>query len=600
MHCQSHPRWCAPLGWVPCTLSVSPPSPSADQIPVPNITSRYIPFQRLAFARVHVTFSLKLCFDPHHLEVSSRRVSLLKRVYILFSRNMLLGRLKQPLVKVLLASLGFSSLVHSSVLSDIHHNYFDPPPSPEDGPPFSAGASRDLGLLPAQIGGIVGAYAISLLIVAITLLSLSKRRREHLKAGQDEFNNDLFVYGEDDEEDLCGSQFPPAAYPVARDFANRAVPNFSYKSPTQSEFNRPALYIQPPVSPASTSLPGRDPNIDPSLVAADRAMSQQQLEEMYKYVMEHEEAKEQGIVLDSPVISPVSRASSQGRSSMAKKEKNKPSSLNLSRANEEKTQSKTSSFFNALRSPKKKNMKGLNISSPIMTPQSATFPRQDGQELDAMTPRHYAPSAHPPLPLDQRSMHSSATRNSGAVVPLTPPDVSPESIQSIDERIGAQFGSRLGSQYGGSQAPTEVEPPSATSTHSQAPLVGLPSSPKPGATFPSLPSSPKPGARFQRPNAPSAVRTGGALPLRAYEPSLSSPSAVNHTTKQTVFERRGPLSPGGRTPMTAGVPYSPYQPFTPLVPITPSLVTKEDRKRMKRMVPKTPTVDMVKSSDDMW
>jgi hypothetical protein len=34
--------------------------------------------------------------------------------------------------------------------------------------------------------------------------------------------------------------------------------------------------------------------------------------------------------------------------------------------------------------------------------------------------------------------------------------------------------------------------------------------------------------------------------------------------------------------------------------MTPSLVTKEDRKRMRRMEPKTPTVEMVMSADDIW
>jgi hypothetical protein len=30
------------------------------------------------------------------------------------------------------------------------------------------------------------------------------------------------------------------------------------------------------------------------------------------------------------------------------------------------------------------------------------------------------------------------------------------------------------------------------------------------------------------------------------------------------------------------------------------LVTKADRKRMRRMEPKTPTVEMVKSAEDIW
>jgi hypothetical protein len=216
--------------------------------------------------------------------------------------------------------------------------------------------------------------------------------------------------------------------------------------------------------------------------------------------------------------------------------------------------------------------------------------------MNVIPPRHYAPASPPPIPGD-RAPYSRDTRYNPQVAPVTPPDISPESTQSIDERLGAQFGHSRNA----SQAPTEPDPVSAVSERSTAPLVGLPSSPKPGVNrFPSFPASPKPGSTFSRANAPSAVRTGGTLPLRAYEPALSSPSM--QTTKQTTFERAAPLSPSGlRTPWTgAPVPYSPYQPFSPVVPITPSLVTKADRKRMKQLQPKTPTMEMVKSSDEVW
>jgi hypothetical protein len=303
-----------------------------------------------------------------------------------------------------------------------------------------------------------------------------------------------------------------------------------------------------------------------------------------------------------PPVAQAERYSTSDRSTkstLSKKERNKPANLNIGAANEEKTQSRTSSLLSALRSPKKKAPKGVNISSPIMTPQSATFPRQEGQELGGIPPRHYAPPPPPPVP--GMSSANTSRHNNGA--PLTP-DISPQSVQSIDERIAVQLDTaRAISTHNRnmSQAPTEYDPESATSMHSSAPLVGLPASPR-SPTFhrPSLPSSPKPGASFSRPNPPSAVRTGGSLPFRAYESSLASPSA--QTTKQTVFERKGPLSPTtGRTPFTASaVPYSPYQPNTPIVPMTPSLVTKEDRKRMKRLVPKTPTLQMVESSEDVW
>lgn len=225
--------------------------------------------------------------------------------------------------------------------------------------------------------------------------------------------------------------------------------------------------------------------------------------------------------------------------------------------------------------------------------------------MNAIPPRQYAPAAPPPVPTNQAPYGSPAFPPK-AHASLPTPDISPESVLSIDERIGNQL-PPPGHQRQISYALSERDPESATSEHSQVPLVGLPSSPKPGARFPSgtlpsLPASPKPGQTFQRANAPSAVRTGGSLPLRAYEPALASPNTIAQTTKQTVFERKGPLSPSGAmTPHTAGaVPYSPYQPFTPCMPVTPSLITKEDRKRMRRMVPKTPTLEMVQSSEDVW
>ncbi|KAL7951811.1 hypothetical protein V8C42DRAFT_305285 [Trichoderma barbatum] len=475
----------------------------------------------------------------------------------------------------------------------------------------SSSPIRDTKYLPAQIGGIIAAYGVSLVLVAILLLSLSRRRREHLR-------------GTDVPSYVLQPNFQVADPKLQQfqqqfDFTNQpeghAVPvpplvipktEYYHSGPYSARVfdpkSAPAPYVLP--SPSSSAIPstiGVSPLVDQSVVAADRAMAQQQLEEMYKYVMEHEEAKQKGIVLESPVASPnpqrESTTSDKSKGLLSKKNKNKPAGLNLSAAKEEKSQSKTSALFSSLLSPKKKAAKGISISSPIMTPMSGTFPQHESREMSAIPPRHYAPPPPPPIPTDQVPFGAINTRASGA--PLTP-DMSPQSIQTIDERIGVSFDranrSRTTLPY------TEREPDSATSDNSQVPLVGLPSSPKPGSSFASLPSSPRPGASFSRPNAPSAVRTGGTLPLRAYEEQLGSPFIAAQTTKQTVFERTGPLSPGGgRTPFTGtAVPYSPYQPFTPCVPITPGLVTKEDRKRMKRMVPKTPTMELVRSSDDVW
>ncbi|ATY66899.1 hypothetical protein A9K55_000698 [Cordyceps militaris] len=492
---------------------------------------------------------------------------------------------------IVVALCALLPLVHASVLSDLRHNYFAPTPAPEDGPAFSAHALRNKKYLPVEIGGIVGAYAVALIFVALGLLYLSKTRREHLLGDEED---EAVAYAAAFAQ-ICSPRFQTEIdpYPLAGKCAVAQVPNFSYKSPTRSEFTG-TPYILPPASPSNASVPGVDLQVDQAIVAADHAMAQNQLEDMYKHVMEHEDAKEKGIVLEPPVVGPAS----QRGSAMSKK--SKPVNLNLNGGSDEKFRSRASSFFSSLRSPRQSKPKGLSISSPIMTPQTGTFPRHDDQEMNAIPPRHYAPADPPPVPTDQARSVGQA-RSSGLTLPLTPPGRSPESILSIDGRLGAPL-TQINTSKEESQLPAEGDPDSAVSQHSQAPLLGLPSSPKPGATFGTLPLSPRSGARFQRGNAPSAVRTGGALPLRAYEPALSSPSTHGQTTKQTVFERRGPLSPGGgRTPFTANaVPYSPYQPYTPCVPMTPSLVTREDRKRMKRMVPKTPTVEMVRSADDLW
>jgi len=72
-------------------------------------------------------------------------------------------------------------------------------------------------------------------------------------------------------------------------------------------------------------------------------------------------------------------------------------------------------------------------------------------------------------------------------------------------------------------------------------------------------------------------------------------------TKTTVLERNTPLSPGLRTPWTAGAaPYSPYQPFTPVMPVTPRLVTKDDRKRAKKAEGRGPVRELVKTEDELW
>ncbi|RDA82801.1 hypothetical protein CP532_6285 [Ophiocordyceps camponoti-leonardi (nom. inval.)] len=382
--------------------------------------------------------------------------------------------------------------------------------------------------LPVALGAIFAAYGISLVFVAITLLALSSKRRQHLTA-----------------------EFPPTInYAPYHNFPSparcTAVPNFSYPSPVRPDFGCP-----PPISSSSNASPVVGIDYDDN----DIEMAEQQLEDMYKHAMEHEAAR-----LDGQDFVPSPSAKSP-----------RPSHLTL----DQKPKSKAQGFLDAIRTPRKKNIKGINISSPIMSPHPSPRPSphpalQYSRPLSPVSPSSYGSS-----PATQSSYRSPPRTGRHQSPPLTP-EISPKTIPSIDEHLNAYLDS-----------PDRRRAP---------PPVGLPRSPKPGAGFPRTAPVPTLGTVRR----PSAVREGGLLPLRAYDPGkLGAGSA---TTIQTVLERKEPEGPmTGRSPLSAGaVPYSPYQPYTPCVPITPSLVTKEDRKRMKKMTPKSPTVEMVKSTEDVW
>ncbi|KAK3998377.1 hypothetical protein QBC44DRAFT_314380 [Cladorrhinum sp. PSN332] len=561
-------------------------------------------------------------------------------------------------------------------------DYSSPTPSPEDGAPLSRNAIRDPAFLPYQIGGIAGSYALCLIVVALFLLAFHKKRRRILdnsdlpeeEAGLLAFNpfpQPFLLQSEEDykkeleqfEREQHHSQeqrYDQEQFVQEQKFGQRltvqttnlGIPNSKAfgQTPLSPRFNGPLsptksqYSICTAASPTSTILAcGIDLSVDQSVVHRDRNMAQSQLEEMYKHVMEQERAKEEGRTYQPPPVAspsvntlPFTPLTPGGG---MKREKNKPSNLNFG---QEKTQSRTSSMFSFLKSPRKsKSQVGMNISSPILTPMSGAFPRgpyqqHDEQEMNAIPPRQYAPAMPPPVPAIPSDLPFRRQASASASTSHLPsPDISPVSTQSIDSRINPSLAAppakgdnrarrerelqraeqRAQQSQSHSRTGSDAEESRSSTPHSQT--VGLPTSPKPGvnrfpslASLDSLPASPRPNqvSFAATPTTGSAVRAGGALPFRAYEPSIVSPSQSSFaTTKQTVFTRAvpGPLSPGMqtgmRTPYTGvPVPYTPYQPFSPVVPITPALVTREDRKRMRRLEPKTPTVEMVRNTDDVW
>lgn len=539
---------------------------------------------------------------------------------------------------VVLSLLRISS---ANILTDVPKNNplnidWYPAPSPEEGPPLSAGASRDKALLPAQIGGILGAYLFTICIVGIGIILVGRRFRLRLQKAQRlldiELNGPLTSKTNKTFDHFNGSPISPGLTPGGpRNFW-----------PTQEKDRNPYVFPnsvrslgQSPTTPTS-----ENPYIDPRIVEADRDMLQRDLEDIYAHVMAQEEAKAAGVKLEElPLppqlqrVGPVPAPAPQREQSPIKQStRARPSNLSLIEESKS-TKSRTSSLLSSLKSPRfGRKSKDLQISSPILTPTSAQFQHQrNASDEEPLSPRYYTPPPPPPVPRDQAPYSHSRDTSSGPASPT----------RSIAEQLAPHPYGQTGSQrHRPNQSQTSVqttnsqrnEPPSATSATSLTPLFNPPPPvekklqiqlpPKQNRVqMQSLnmqsttPSYPPPQFNQNSRLTQTQINTQAnaqtsqtrALPFRQFEPPLASPSYINTTTKTTVLdrgpERGGPQTAGLRTPWSAGaVPYSPYQPFSPMMPITPRLVTKEDRKKMEKMQKKckTPTTELIRSEDDIW
>jgi hypothetical protein len=477
--------------------------------------------------------------------------------------------------------------------------WWSPAPPPEDGPPLSASASRDRSLLPAQIGGIIGAYLFSVCIVGIALICLGRKLRHQIQISPKAL--DIEMVDAQFQTAQATPRYAPHSAGLSSPGGSR---NFSWPSP-EKDIKNP--YIFPPSLKSPRTPPDLgNPYVDTRIIEADREMLNRDLEDIYAHVMEQEEAKLQGIKpQEMPLPTQLQRTGTvptsppQRQLTPPKKvEKSRPADLQFDETRSTKsTQSRISSMFSSLKSPRKS--KGMQISSPLPTPATPRFASRQSDE-EPLSPRYEHLPPPPPVPTDQVPFtHHRSTSNS--TVPLVPLPTSPR----------GNFGLPL--------SPRSPYPPSMRSHRSQYqnnPSQGSVQSSTRGdvsatSQTPLSPLSMQPPSRRQpSPNPPTEPPSNNSssrqLPLRKFEPSVTSPSFAP-STKTTVLEKNGPAGGAGpqtaglRTPWSAGaVPYSPYQPFTPMMPITPRLVTKEERKAMKRKEGRTPVLEMIKSEEELW
>ncbi|KAG9229984.1 hypothetical protein BJ875DRAFT_473463 [Amylocarpus encephaloides] len=474
---------------------------------------------------------------------------------------------------------------------------WSPAPSPENGPPLSASALRDKSLLPAEIGGIVGAYLFSLCLVALFLVTCGRKARQRAQAPPRVVDVEMLVAQNKGGILSTTIAFDPSPITPALTSAR----NFSWPHPEKDEANP---YVFPIVDRSPITPPGASPYVDHRVVQADTEMAARDLEDIYAHVMEQEDAKAKGISpkdLPSPVQSPRSMPSpAPQRGGLSEKTARRPSNITVDE--NKSTKSRASSIMSAL-SPRRSKPKPMQISSPLATPSSLKF-GQDVHDSDRepLSPKYYKPP--PPVPTDQEPYQHHSRQSS--LAPASP-------TRSIAEQL-APYGPGGPGNGRHRQMPSQgsvqslQEPASALTTHSMAPLYP-----------PTQRTSPKPVPKPLHPiptasNPPSTNASTRTLPFRAYESqsSLKSPTFRPQPTKTTVLERSGPQhggpqTAGLKTPWSAGAtPYSPfYQPFTPMIPVTPRLVTKQDRKMMKKMEKKEgirqgPAQELIKSEEDLW
>ena len=477
----------------------------------------------------------------------------------------------------------------ANILYDVPKNnplniWWSPAPSPEDGPPLSASASRNPDLLPAQIGGIVGAYLFSVCIVGIAIICVGRKLRHKIQTSPRALDIEMV------EPRFETAQATPK-YAHSACTSPGGSRNFSWPSP-EKDIKNP--YVFPPSLKSPRTPPAsQDPYIDPRIVEADREMLNRDLEDIYAHVMAQEEAKAQGIMpKEMPLpaqlqrTGPVPTPMPQRQTTPPRKiEKARPANINVDETRSSKSgHSRISSIISSLKSPGR-GVRAMRISSPISTPASTSFPFPQEDE-EPLSPRYYAPPPPPPVPRDQVPFthHRSTSNLTAAAIPL------PSSPRSNLSPRSPRFHHQANPSQVSVQSSNRGGDISATS---QTPLNPLTMQP--------------PQKRQPSPNPPSSNNSSSRqLPLRQFEPSVSSPSFAP-STKTTVLERTGPVGGHGpqtgglRTPWSAGaVPYSPYQPFTPMMPITPRLVTKEERKMMKKKEGRTPVLEMIKSEDELW
>nr|POE54967.1 hypothetical protein CFP56_64639 [Quercus suber] len=512
---------------------------------------------------------------------------------------------------------------------------YSPAPSPEEGPPFSANASRDLSLLPYQIVGIVGSYLATIFIIGTLLLTLGRTLRRSAQSVDVKATEMVRPYG----KTFGASPTSPGS-------------QGNWYSPRKIRLSRGSTSRGNAASPAGESIV----SFDDTVIQNDRQRRQDEMERLYAVVMAEDEARSQPHVNTNDSIVPPPEYSSGSPPRLhnrlphlhvpsdahaAHQEAQSPKlpkspvraiyppdgpmppmptspaspiragayfpqshvppylpSLPSSPAESrwaDQTQRASSSGSRGTGSQNKlhKTIRSLKISAPIQ------YSRDNDDDMRTpLSPRSYIDPGIPPEPPTARTFDSQYTSATpGLARSHDYPDDFYEAEDGYDNddqfyeipqsyptltMSSPQAQSRLASQR------------SAASINNPLPFRAMQQAAANNNHQRQGPSSPNSLHSSAWPLSPSATWNNG-YPLSA------------GPVKTTFLETRARGVPGStlQTPRTGiATPYSPYMPFTPLTPVTPRLATRAERRQREREERREMGVvteeDAVLSEDEIW
>lgn len=508
-------------------------------------------------------------------------------------------RIASTCLAVLLSQSPF--LVQASIWSvSIDHN---PAPDPEDGPPFSAHASRDQALLPAQICGLIGAYVGTLVFTGGLLLTVGRRLRRQAQTVHLSIATEMVK--------------PANSFGASPTSPGSQRSWYSPRRLTNKRSTRSSLK-----SDGNVGSPGLESNasFDFNVLEADKAARERELEDLYAAALQQEEMGSQSQTnneVETLRVGP--GAGAEVGASSPRKNRRPPRLLT--------TTLKTAH----LRIPS-------NTDSPMLakSPVRAIYPPGSPHHGYRSSPVSPINTDHPRTPLTPVYPPSPAQPAASGALGR---HVSGSSLRSHVSGHGESKRFRKTLRNLHISAPIPKSPAEISDQEARTPLSpryypnpGAPPSPPTRSEAPTTPATYRSGSdeeaghegidqiralpmaapqrrgEYQYHGVPPAVSgtstsTLGTLPFRAMSNEQFSQSAQSpgiNNTKLTYVERRRDLFNGPRT--GAPTPYSPYMPFTPVTPVTPHLTSRAERKqKQKQQVRKAPAEeDRVLEEDEIW